>query len=179
MAKQVADRLNILRLKDAWYGYEGMTWKRGKVMSRLDRIFTKLNNYIQKKMSIDWTFCDSDHALVRATFKGIGRRCQGARPCRLDPKVVLDIDSLTQLRSYLTEQLATIDPNANPHFILEFAKMTIRTKSIELGKKLLDAETTNLKLLDDDIKIHVELLRQPLAVEEEEEIVAHLERQKN
>jgi exonuclease III len=179
LANLVAGRLQSMGLRDAWHGNNKMTWKRGNVMSCLDRIYTRLSNYRQVDIDTDWTFCNSDHAMVRATFKGLGRKPRGVRPCRLDPKVVMDMDSLAQLRAYLIEQLNTIDPAFNPHFVLEFAKMTIRTKALELGKKLLDAETTNLKLIDEDIKVHVDLLRQPLTVEEEEDIVAHLERQKN
>ncbi len=80
-----------------------MTWKRGNTLSRLDRIYVRLNNYRQINIETDWTFCDSDHALVHAKFIGNANKIQGPKICRLDPRVVLETESLQILR----EQLGT------------------------------------------------------------------------
>ncbi len=177
LAKYVSDRLDSLGMEDAWRGYTGMTWKRGNVMSRLDRIYAKLQNLKLASVITDWTMCDSDHAMVMATYISQNRKQNGPRICRLDPKVVFDNDSLFQLRQYLSEQLASLSNTADPHLRLEFAKMTIRTKALELGKILQNTESTNLKLLDEDIKLHERLLAEATAAEELEELGLHLERQ--
>ncbi len=136
IANFVKDKIDELGLVDAWQGYTGMTWKRGKVMSWLDRIYTRIANYNQQGIDTDWTFCDSDHALVRATFIEINSKKNGTKVCRLDPRVVIQTESLNHLRNYLTEQINMLSSDADPHLALEFVKMTIRTKSLELGKKI-------------------------------------------
>jgi endonuclease/exonuclease/phosphatase family metal-dependent hydrolase len=135
IAKNVAEGLEHLNLKDAWQGQIGMTWKRGATMSRLDRIYTRLNDFRIINITTDWTVCNSDHAMVKATYIRQGVKKNGPKVFNLNPQVVLDQDKLTQLRSYLLEQLAQLNPDADPHLKLEFAKMSIRMKSIELGKK--------------------------------------------
>ncbi len=176
IANFVVLRTEEIGLKDAWVGYEGMTWKKGVAMSRLDRIFTRLIELRQTDISTNWTFCDSDHALVHARFEILTNRQKGAKICRLDPQVVQDRESLLELRQYLEEQLATLDPNTNPHRHLEFAKMTIRTKALQLGKKLREADKINLQILNDDIIQHERLLVHASTANEEEQIMLHLER---
>jgi len=179
IANYFTAKINELGLKDAWNGYEGMTWKKGGAMSRLDRIYTRLAGLRQINIDTDWTLCDSDHAVVCATFETRTEKQLGGKIIRLDPQVVLEKDCLAELRQYLTEQLATIQPDMDPHSQLEFAKMTIRTKAFQISKRLKNAEILNLQLLNDDIKQHERLLAQAGSVEEEEQIILHLERQTN
>jgi len=179
LADFLKTKLESMHMLDAWQGYSGMTWKRGGTLSRLDRIFVRLRNFMQVSMNTDWTFCDSDHALVCAIFRGMGAGAKGPKICRLDPQVVLQPESLNTLKNYLIDQLATLSEGADPHLKLEFAKMTIRTKAIELGNKLRKSEINDLKLLNEDILLHERLLKQVRTVEEENEIVSHLERQTN
>jgi len=179
IARDVKERCSDLGLVDTWQGYTGMTWKRGNTLSRLDRIYVRLNNYRQINIETDWTFCDSDHALVHAKFIGNANKIQGPKICRLDPRVVLETESLQILRDYILEQLETLNVNADPHLTFEFTKMTIRTKAIELSRKLYKLENDNLKTINDDIHLHQQLLLNAETVEEEEEIVAHLESQTN
>jgi len=49
--------------------------------------------------------------------------------------------------------------NMNPHLILEFAKMTIRTKAIEINMRLRKKENTELRDLNDQISQNSELLK--------------------
>jgi hypothetical protein len=148
-------------------------------MSRLDRIYTNLNNFKQIDISVSWTVCDSDHALVRATFVSQDNKPIRPKIRNLDPQVVMDPNNLIILREYLLEQLATLREDVNPHLRLEYAKMTIRTKAYELSKKMQSEEFTNLRLLDEDIKLHERLLREGSSPEEEAEIILHMERQTN
>ncbi len=179
IAKYVTDRLDELGLRDAWIGYKCMTWKRCNVMSRLDRIYTRLRRFRQVSIGTNWSFSDSDHAMVRATFESCEKRPSGPRICKLNPRVVLDPDKLTQLRTYLVEQLNSLNPNCDPHMKLEFVKMSIRTKAIELGKFIENEERINLRCIDNDIKLHEKLLTEVTSTEDEAEIVLHLERQIN
>jgi hypothetical protein len=177
LAKYVSESLDRLGMEDTWRGFPGMTWKRGNVMSHLDRIYARFNAFRLISVTTDWTLCDSDHAMVQADFLSHNKRQKGPRICRLNPNVVLDNESLLQLRGYLSEQLASLSETIDPHMRLEFAKMTIRTKAMELGKKLQNTEMNNLKLLDDDIKYHERLFAETTSAEELEELGLHLERQ--
>jgi hypothetical protein len=88
--------------------------------------------------------CDSVHV----TLTGAGNISKGPKICRHDPQDVQDRQSLNELRQYLEDQLATLNPNIDDaHNKLEFAKMTIQ--AIEISKRLHNAERTNLKLLDE------------------------------
>ncbi len=179
IAASVMNRLEQLDMKDLWLGYEGMTWKRGATMSRLDRIFTRLNCLQLLGIATNWTTCDSDHALVTATFSLKINKLKRPRVTNLNPMVVTDHDKLAILRQYLIEQLATMRPDADPHLKLEFAKVTIRTKALELGKCMLDEESINLNLIEEDIKVHERLLMGNITGQEQTEIILHLERQTN
>jgi hypothetical protein len=103
----------------------------------------------------------------------------GPKICRLEPQVVQDRESLEELRHYLMDQLASLNPNIDPHSKLEFAKMTIRTKALELSKKLRNIEKINLQIVEEDIKIHERLMTQSSTVDETLQIALHLERQTN
>jgi exonuclease III len=53
--KRIAETINTMNnendLADAWAGHNGYTWRRGKTQSRLDRIYTILPQYSNKKTS--------------------------------------------------------------------------------------------------------------------------------
>jgi hypothetical protein len=158
IASSVQTRLVEYGIKDCWEGYCEMTWKKGISMSRLDRVYSRVAGYRQIDIKTDWTFCDSDHAAVITIFSNNSTNEVGMRPCRLNPQVVLDNETLQELRSYLNDQLQTIDTSSNPHFILEFVKMTIRTKALQLGKRQESNEADQLKFINDDIIAHQRLL---------------------
>jgi hypothetical protein len=137
-----------------------MTWKKGNSMSKLDRIYTRLNRTTLKSITTDWTICDSDHAAVVAIFEDNRRLKKGIKPCRLHSEVVTNPDTLAELSNYLREQLQTLNPETDPHTILEFTKMTIRTKALQIGKRQLKIEEDYLKFINEDIKAHESLLLQ-------------------
>jgi hypothetical protein len=171
----LTSELTRLGMHDAWQGHSGYTWKRGKVMSKLDRIYYRTPGLRHTRTEISWTLCNSDHAAVQASFQTREQNVYGRRPTRLDPTVVKNNEKLLELKAYLVQQLATLNANANPHVKLEFAKMTIRTKALELGKQILKAEEIRLKNIEEDIEIHTRLLRQCDNHDEAEEISYILE----
>ncbi len=179
VASQLQEKFAELNFVDTWQGHKGMTWRRGGAWSRLDRIFIRLYGFKCENTETDWTMCDSDHAAVITTVKAEYKKMKGPKICRLDPAVVTNPETLSKLRQYLTEQLTTVDVNATPHFRLEFSKMTIRTKAIELSKSLREAESTNLKLINEDIKLHENILNGSCSPGEEADIILHIEQQVN
>jgi hypothetical protein len=69
---------------------------------------------------------------------------------KLDNTIVTNTELLNELKQYLEEQMvqATV---MNPHTKLEFAKMTIRTKAIEIRMRLRKKENNELRDLNDQI----------------------------
>jgi exonuclease III len=55
IASLILDKTAEYDLSDVWGDSDGFTWHRGKVMSKLDRIFYRLENYMLKSNEIDWT----------------------------------------------------------------------------------------------------------------------------
>jgi exonuclease III len=159
ISRYLSTELSDLGLNDNWLGYDGMTWRRGTSMSRLDRIYSKISGYRLKEIKIDWTLCESDHAAVIATFNPLmSNKCK-IKPCRLNSRVLQNNESLSELKNYLREQLLTIDQAEDPHMTLEFAKMTIRTKALQLGKKHVKEEEEKLRFINEEIKSHERLLK--------------------
>ncbi len=158
IANYLSIELDQLGLIDHLKDKRVMTWKKGNSMSKLDRIYTRLNRYTLTSVTTDWTIIDSDHTAVVATFNSEIRHKKGIRPYRLHSVVVNNPDTLNELCTYLREQLQTLSPEANPHTILEFAKMTIHTKAMQLSKRQLNIEEEHLKFINEDIRAHESLL---------------------
>jgi len=179
IASNLSSELNRLGLMDCWEGKEGMTWRRGNSMSKLDRIYVNLTDYILADINTDWTLCESDHAAVLTRFRKIDRRVRGPKPCRLNNDVITNKDSLAELRSYICEQLQTIDPETDPHMLLEFAKMTICTKALQLGKRQIKEEENQLQFINNDIVAHERLLSHTKDTNEQNDISLHIQTRVN
>jgi endonuclease/exonuclease/phosphatase family metal-dependent hydrolase len=87
-------------LKDCWEGRTGYTWCKGRKMSKLDRIYTRLEGYEISDTSTNWSFTQSDHACVKATFKHIHHKFNRNDHVKLDDKVVTTKSTLLELREY-------------------------------------------------------------------------------
>jgi len=77
---------------------------------------------------------------------------------KLDNTIVTNTEILNELKQYLEEQMIRAT-DMNPHLKLEFAKMTIRTKSIEIRMRLRKKEYNDLRDLNDQIIQNSELLK--------------------
>jgi exonuclease III len=176
IANYVKTELTNLNLQDCWEGFDGMTWRRANSMSRLDRIYVKISNCYVAETYTDWMFCDTDHAAVITKIKSFDQGTKlGPKPCRLNNDIVLNSDTLAELKCYLREQLSTLDPDSNPHFVLEFTKMTIRTKALQISKRKLNEEMEIMKNINDDIKAHECLLKRTTDAEEQNIIILHIQ----
>jgi hypothetical protein len=77
---------------------------------------------------------------------------------KLDNTIVTNTELLNELKQYLEEQMIRAT-DMNPHLKLEFAKMTIRTKSIEIRMRLRKKEYNDLRDLNDQIIQNSKLLK--------------------
>jgi hypothetical protein len=76
---------------------------------------------------------------------------------KLDNAVVQDKETLSELITYVNEQMLTA-AGMNPHVKLEFAKMTIRTKALDIMSRCKRKENERLKEINDCIKENMRLL---------------------
>jgi endonuclease/exonuclease/phosphatase (EEP) superfamily protein YafD len=180
-AQLITNYATDLNLRDCWEGFNGFTWQKGKKMSRLDRILYRLDQYEIVKTTTDLTLVASDHAAVIAQFKHVTRRKCRHQHVKLDNSVVTNADSLAELRSYLVEQL-TQATQMPPQVKLEFAKMTIRTKALEITANNKRRNDSHLVKIESDIKNYQELLTRYADPDSQDIIVTELEnlnREKN
>jgi exonuclease III len=160
VAKLVIDNVTTADLSDVWdlNKKSGMfTWRRGKIMSRLDRIYTRLEGYQQSSITVDWTYTTTDHAAVVATFKVKVRTKKRNAHIKLDDDIVKNPDTLQELKTYLIEQLNEA-LHLNPHLLLDFAKMTIRTKAMDINARLRRKINSELSRLNAEILTNSALL---------------------
>jgi Endonuclease-reverse transcriptase len=160
--KRIADNINTKiaqnDLTDAFHGKQGYTWGRGETRSRLDRIYTRLPLYKSKKLDINWTLAKSDHAAVILTLEHRHKIRTRNEHIKLDNSIVTNTELLQELKQYLEEQMVQTT-GMDPHTKLEFVKMTIRTKAIEINMRLRKKENIELKDLNDQISRNTELLQ--------------------
>jgi hypothetical protein len=124
----------------------------------LDRIYTKIPQYSRKKLDINWTLTKSDHSAVILTLEHRDKINTKTEHIKLDNTIVTNTELIQELKQYLEEQM-TQTTKMNPHMKLEFAKMTIRTKAIEINMRLRKKEITELRDLNDQISQNSELLK--------------------
>ena len=128
--KRIAENINIKinenDLADAWAGQIGYTWKRGKTQSRLDKIYTRISQYTNKKLETNWTLTKSDNTAVILALEHKEEINTKSEHIKLGNTIATNTELLNELKQYLEEKMIqAID--MNPHMKLEFAKMTIRT----------------------------------------------------
>jgi hypothetical protein len=157
LAENLKTYVHATELKDCWEGRKGYTWRKGRKMSKLDRVFTRLENYELTDTNTSWSFTQSDHACVNVMFKHTHHKFSTNDHVKLDDKVVTVKSTLLELREYLIAQLSTAGDMA-PHMLLEFAKMTIRTKALEIMAKQRKKENEKLAELNNEINKCTQLL---------------------
>jgi hypothetical protein len=159
LAEMIKDYVELLELKDVWQGHRGYTWHKEQKQSKLDRIWYRLASYEIKTTKIDWTIAKSDHAAVITSFKHMSIKTFVNSHVKLDNELLKNNETLLELRSYLIAQLN--DPQVtgfNPHNKLEFAKMTIRTKALDIMARNKKKANDILKGINRDIVTNTRLL---------------------
>jgi hypothetical protein len=157
LATTVTELINEYGLIDAWGGKKGYTWRKRKIMSKLDRVLFRSDDYELHNNTVDWTLTTSDHAAVITSLKHIRKLRQRNEHIKLDNEIIKNIAIHKEIEQYLIEQLATAT-QMNPHVKLDFAKMTLRTKTLEIMKRQKDNVANELKELNAEIQQNILLL---------------------
>ena len=91
-SKLIIENNKVLNLVDTFRAFNptgGFTWVRDKCGSRLDMIFSSKCDFVKiKSSSIDWTFDDSDHAMVHTELELIEITKRGPGLPRVDASIL-------------------------------------------------------------------------------------------
>lgn len=91
-------------------------------------IFSSKCNFAKTKSSrIDWTFDNSDHAMVCNELEIVEITLQGQGLSRVDDSILDRSEVKEKIAIKLDEALNQIPVNWDPHVNLEFIKMSIRS----------------------------------------------------
>jgi endonuclease/exonuclease/phosphatase (EEP) superfamily protein YafD len=178
IAGLILDKIIEYDLTDVWGDAYGFTWRRGQVMSKLDRIFYRLENYTLKSNEVDWTVASSDHAAVIAILEHKELTKHKNDHVKLDNEIIKNPTFLSEIREYVTEQLATAT-HMNPHLKLEFFKMTVRTITLAIMKRERQREISELAEINGDILTLTGLLTRPQSQTDARIITIELENLNN
>jgi hypothetical protein len=159
LAEEILEYQQALGLEDTWQGKNGYTWQKGQKMSKLDRIFYRITNFKLKSNTVDWTLAKTDHAAVIAKFEHAHAVAHKSTQVKLDNDILKDIVKLNELKEYVVYQLN--DPQVatfNPHAKLEFAKMSIRTKALDIMARCRKQKNERLNEINKEIITNTRLL---------------------
>lgn len=136
MVKRNLDRLELEDCYRAKHPQQGFTWSRGNCMSRLDMVFASHDLVGQlTSAKVDWTFDDSDHAMVESNFAMDEKFVRGPGLYRVNIDVLDNVASLATIEKELKAQIEQMPDHWNPHFKLDFVKSAVRSIiSLEAGK---------------------------------------------
>jgi hypothetical protein len=174
IANLIEDGTAEHNLTDAWGNTEGYTWRRGQIMSKLDRIYYRLDRYTLRSNIVDWTITTSDHAAVIATFEHQTQIKHKNEHVKLDNDIIKNPIFLNEIREYVIEQLEDAT-HMNPHLKLEFFKMTVRTITLAIMKRERQREATVLAEINEDIVTYTRLLTRTLLPADVRTITVELE----
>jgi hypothetical protein len=179
LAEEILEYQQALGLEDTWQSKKGYTWQKGQTMSKLDRIFYRITNFKLKSNKVDWTLAKTDHAAVVAKFEHEQNVTHKSSHVKLDNDILKDIAKLNELKEYVSNQLN--DPQVatfNPHVKLEFAKMTIRTKALDIMASCRKKTNEQLNELNKDIITNTRLLSSENDIQLKNMLLRDLERLK-
>jgi exonuclease III len=150
--KRNLERFNLIDTFRTKIKVGGYTWARGSCMSRLDMIFAsrELVEHITK-VYVDWSFDDSDHALVGTNFNVVTQFLKGPGLTRLNVDILDNHYTLEHVRLELKNQIDSIPSHWNPHLKLDFIKVAIRSIISEYSGKQSRKNTTEQDAIKDQL----------------------------
>ncbi len=174
-------RLDLIVSFRLFHPSGGFTWSRGNCMSRLDMIFVTSGLARGLKISeLNWSFDNSDHALLKSNFEYKTGIMKGPGLIRINAEILDNELILGQVKDELTRLIEQIPDNWNPHMKLDFVKASIRSvMSVLAGKQkridsieqeVLSEQINKLKATKEKLEIG-EIVNQELKVNIENELV--------
>ena len=128
-SNRIKQILKEITPNDCWQNNKTThTWRKNRQSSRLDRIMYEVAGWKLKQCEADWTFTNSDHAAVIATFEQSGPKMnKSCHTPKLDPYKLENREFkeafIIEYRRLIREELDEWEP----HLALEFHKCAIRS----------------------------------------------------
>jgi exonuclease III len=130
LADVIKNNNKVTNLKDCYRSvnsFDGYTWKRGTIYSRLDYVFAT-SSLLQRitKAEIDWAFETSDHAAVKVGFL-MDEPEIGPGITKINTRILEDKNVEAQIGLEIEQMMKQADENWDPHMTLEFMKVVVRS----------------------------------------------------
>ena len=153
--------LDSLALEDAWQQNKSThTWRQPGTLktSRLDRIYHQ-SNLKFVSIATDWSFTNSDHAAVVATYTD-GSCPSKQKILRLNPTLLQSEDTRNAFLNEYRAQIQQIPESWNPHQKLEFHKCAIRSSYIAVATEAKRRKQNDYDFVKEDLHAHIKLLEE-------------------
>ena len=159
LSAQIKQIVDSLALQDSWQNnYTAHTWMQAgmKKSSRLDRIYYD-NGLIMSNCEVDWSFTNSDHGAVVATFKE-RRQTPKQRFLRLNQDLLQTQSTKEAFLKDYQRQVRDIPEGWNPHQKLEFHKCAIRSAYSQVNAERNKSRKMDYDFVKADLHSHITLL---------------------
>ena len=145
------------------------TWCRDKTFSKIDHIFV-CENILKSIGNYDtiWDLVKSDHAAIKLNLKFDLEVKRGKSYPKLNAADISSKSNKDELRKEISNSINDFPSHWNPHQKLDYVKMTIRTKTLELRFK----DKIDSGLLS-KLKNDLEFLKSLTHLNDEESILFH------
>jgi hypothetical protein len=135
------------------------TWQRDTKISTLDYIIGP-RSIGEVSSEIQWGSENTDHAKVSISVKKKDN-WRGPGLPRINSMFLDRIDLLNKFRTEVNEKMSQVKSNWDPHNILEFLKVVIRSSAFELQSEYKKDQETKLAVAQDELnKLQVQLDQQ-------------------
>ena len=160
--KRVGDSLkatmNAAGMSDCWREGSRFTWRRpnSDIFSTIDRVLFSEASLKMLDASSNWALSYSDHAEVAVSFESNDQKCfQRARIPRLDPSLIKERDTRSQIELDFVEMLNQGSASWDPHMKLEYAKMCLRTVAEKVQAERKRREKSEEELLNEELNLAI------------------------
>ncbi len=166
----------------------GFTWYRGNCMSRLDMVFVLedlTNNGV--KANLDWSFDNSDHAMLEIAIKIKCKMQKGPGLLRVNCDLLENQVTSSQVEAEIEQQLKYIPAHWDPHSTLDFAKVVIRSVFSEFTGKIKKFENHDKEAIEEQLnalrnvkeKLEIGEISNPALLTEVDRTIITLEQELN
>ena len=109
------------------------TWNRGNTFSKIDHIFVTHDLLVSTtKYNTIWDFVKSDHAAIQILIKFNTENNRGRSYPKLSLMDLKGEGVVKEIKAEICKAIGEFPPYWNPHLKLDYIKMVIRTKILEL-----------------------------------------------
>jgi len=161
LAKHILNNNDVLNIQDAFrfkVSEGGFTWTRGECFSRLDYVFVSetVLRYIVD-CSVDWAFCNSDHAAVRIDLCIPVERTTGPGITKVNTNILKDPVWFKKVEEGIKFMLAQVPAEWNPHLRMEYVKVIIRSVFAEVAGEFKKEKVKQDSMIEGELNLLLEL----------------------